>query len=237
MNITDSIYKPSCNLVLPKKRLGILEQKTKSYHCLTRKEYEDFTTYIIYFLYRLAPEDNELATYKSSLYNMYEKHHMPYLETEYQDEEFYEKWLTQCEISEEYVCDNIDEIFTTRYKPLKLLTSINLEYKIDFVKTQIESSDYSLSLIDNLFAPRLKSDSLERIKNSYNSTDRMFSQDFIFWQAMKCLLFFTITKKEHKMIDTKTTEELLYRFINKSSNMQDETLMRDFMKIVPLLWF
>lgn len=237
MSLTDNEHALSSSIVLPKKRLGILEQKTKTKQCLIRKEYEDFTTYIIYFLHQLASHDYSFSDYKKALTVLYDKHQMSLTDEHFHDEKYFELWISKCDAAEKYVLENIDEIFNKAYKPLNVLNAIPVDVKIDFVNQQVANGSYDLSLLDSLFQTSIKEEQLARVRNSFNNIDMQCSQDFILWQIIKGLLFFTVSQDSHKMIDTKTTNDLMYRFIKKSNNLPDETLMHDFMQIVSFLWF
>lgn len=238
MSLTEPLYLPaSQGIVMPKKRLSIIEQKTKSKQCLTHKEYEDFTSYIVYYLHEMVNTNTYTIEYKESLQTIYNNHDASFLEMSSYDDISQERWLVQVNEAHQYIIDNIDNIFKNHYRSNNIFIDITPEHIEHNVQLQIEVVSYNINDLDTCFKTCSREEEIERIKNHYSSADLKTSKDFITWQIMKALMFFTVSNSETKMVTREKTEKLLYRFIHDINCQKDETLMSDFAKILPLLWY
>lgn len=239
---TDSFCRatPDTGIILPKKSLGNMERKNKASYCLTRKEYEDFTTYMCYFLYSMVEQTSTTVEYRQALFYVNEKHNMHSLKSSkdlfHLDEEVFHLWSKTCDAAEYYLSQNINMVFKTYYKHKNKLTDSDYSIIKEQLRYNIVNKLLGVELLDNWFSPSKPEFELERLQNNFSSEDIKDSGDFILWQAVRGLLFYTVTNNDSSLIDSQEAEDLMFRLVDVMYGLEDDEALPDFIALLPYMW-
>lgn len=231
---------PDTGIILPKKSLGNMERKNKASYCLTRKEYEDFTTYMCYFLYNMVEPTSTTVEYKQALFYVNEKHNMHSLKTDadsfHMDENVFTLWSKTCDAAESYLTQNINMVFKTYYKHKTKLTTAEHANLKEQLTLNIINKQFNVKPLDGWFAPSNMSSANERLQNNFSSEDLRDSGTFILWQAVRGLLFYTITNNDSSLIDSEQAKQLMFRLVDLMYGLEDDEALPDFMALLPYMW-
>ena len=230
---------PADGILLPKTKLSIIEQKNKANYCLTRKELDDFTTHMSYFLYNMVQHSSATVEFKNAVFYLNEKHNMNSLpcssDSKFDDAKFGE-WFTECVKSENYLEENIEHVFNNYF----MLTVKLSAHEHEIVKQQVEdavnSKTVNVDFLDKIFTPSDKTCQAERIRFNYSTEDVNRSGDFIIWQAARGLLHYTVNSTGTNFVDKEHAEQLAYRMLTLFTDEPDILAVTDFIRMLPNMW-
>ena len=231
---------PADGILLSKNKLSIIEQKNKTNYSLTRKELDDFTTHMSYFLFNMVQHSSSTVEFKNAIFYLNENHNMNALPcaagNTILDERMFEAWFTECNESESYLEENINHIFNTYFSfEIKLSDK---EYIIvqQQIADAIQKRNCNVDFLDKIFTPSDRVSKSERIQFNYSNEDLTHSGDFVLWQAIRGLLYFTNNNTSTNLVNKDITESTAYRLLTLFTDAPDDLAMVDFIKLLPSMW-
>ena len=222
--------------ILPKNKYGLMEQKFKSNYCLTRKEYENFTTYMLYFLNEMVNPGNNVECFKTSLKYANELQHMTMLPSdgEYLDDAVFAEWFEKCNEAQGLIEDSIETIFVNNFNRKNVFTDTEIESTKYEIVEAVKTFNIDVPTLDAKFKTNSKTIQHQRVTNHYSDYDVERSADFIIWQAVKGLLAYNKNSKHFN--DENQLEETALMLLSNMNQTGTAYGLRTFMQILPTMW-
>lgn len=225
-------------IILPKNKYGITEQKFKSNYGLTRKEYENFTTYMLYYLDSMVAYHDSMDEFKVALTYANESHTMSMLpeNEDYLDESMFAQWFTACSQAQQDLENSIDETFIKHYNRNIILDTEQNGTVIEEIRNALTSFAFETPTLDSMFKSSSKEGQTQRVLQHYNSSDAENSADFILWQGIKGILAYNKNTRNMSTADETQLEDIALKLASNFTQTQTAYGMKELIGLLPHMW-